>query len=295
VRNLVSWARRIDGWLFAPGPGSRVWGLRTGLAALFAVRLALGEYRGLAGQPEVLFRPPSVWHLLDRMPSVEVLVAVQVVGAGLAVLAVLSWRPRVTFAGAWLCFVFLEGLVASRVKISHNEILGILAAVPLLVAPVAVSWRDREDDPALGWPHRAALVVLAGAYFFTGLGKILAGGLSWVASDNVRWSLAAGARSTKPPTHAIAQFVADHGVLAHGVAFATLAFELGFVLILFVPRLRPVFAAVIISFHAGIYLTLGLDYWSWVTTVIVVLLSWESLVPRIQARSAKRAMSPSNS
>jgi hypothetical protein len=295
VRDSVSLLRRIDRWLFAPGPGSRVWGLRTGLAALFAVRLALGEYRGLAGQPEALFRPPSAWHLLDRMPPVEVLVAVQVVGAVLAVLAVLSWRPRVTFAGAWLCFVFLEGLVASRVKISHNEILGILAAVPLLVAPVAVSWRDRDDDPALGWPQRVSLVVLAGAYFYTGLGKVLTGGLSWATSDNVRWSLAAGARSAKPPTHAIAQFVADHGVLAHGLAFATLVFELGFVLILFVPRLRAVFAAVIISFHVGIYLTLGLDYWSWVVTVVVVLLPWEQLVPRIQARSAKRAMSPSTS
>jgi hypothetical protein len=272
-----------------------VWGLRTGLAALFAVRLALGEYRGLAGQPEALFRPPSAWHLLDQMPSAGVLVTVQVVGAVLAVLAVLSWRPRLTFAGAWLCFVFLEGLVASRAKISHNEIVGILAAVPVLVAPVAVSWRDREDDPICGWPHRVALVVVAGAYFFTGLGKLLTGGLSWATSANVRWSLAAGARSTKPPTHVIAQFVVDHPLLAHGLAFATLVVELGFVLILVWPRLRPALAAVVISFHVGIYLTLGLDYWSWVVTVIVVLLPWEDLIERPQASSARRVMSPSSS
>ncbi len=296
MRDLVTGlARRIDGWLFAPGPGSRVWGLRTGFAALFAVRLAIGEYRGLAGQPAALFRPPPLWRWLDQMPSVEVLTVVQVVGTVLAVLAVVSWRPRWTFVGAWLCFVFLEGLVGSRFKISHNEVMVILASVPILVAPAVVSWRDRRDDPRMGWPHRAALVVVAFGYFFTGLGKLREAGLSWATSDNLKWSLAAGVRSTKPPTDAIAQFIVDHDVLANGLAFATLAVELGFLLVLFRPRLRPVFAAVIASFHLGIYLTLGLDYFSWVAAVIVVLLPWEDLIPRIQARSAKRAMSPSTS
>lgn len=275
--------------------GSRVWGLRTGFAVVFAVRLALGEYRGLAGQPAALFHPPLLWRVLDRMPPVEVLTAVQVVGAVLAVLAVLSWRPRWTFAGAFVCFVFLEGLVGSRVKISHNEVLLILAAVPILVAPAAVSWRDRDDDPAMGWPHRAALVVVAFGYFFTGLGKLREAGLSWATSDNLKWSLAAGVRSTKPPTDAIARFLVDHDLLAHGMAFATLAVELGFLLVLFRPRSRPWFAGVITSFHFGIYLTLGLDYFSLVAAVIVVLLPWEDLIPRLQARSAKRAMSPSTS
>ena len=287
--------RSVDAWLFAPGPGSRVWGLRTGFAAVFALRLALGEYRGLAGQPVALFHPPSFWRALDQMPSVEVLTALQVLGTVLAVLAVLSWKPRWTFAGAWLCFVFLEGLVGSRVKISHNEVLVILASFPILAAPVAESWRDRHDGPAMGWPHRAALVVVAFGYFFTGLGKLREAGLSWATSDNLKWSLAAGVRSTKPPTDAIAQFIVDHDVLANGLAFATLAVELGFLLILFRPRVRPWFAAVITSFHVGIYLTLGLDYFSWVAAVIVVLLPWEDLIPRVQARSAKRAMSPSTS
>ena len=229
------------------------------------------------------------------MPSVEVLTVLQVAGAVLAVLAVLSWRPRWTFAGAWLCFVFLEGLVGSRVKVSHNELMAVLASLPLLAAPAAVSWLDREDDPATGWPHRAALVVLAFGYFFTGFGKLRASGPAWVLSDNLKWSLAAGVRSTKPPTDAIAQFVVGHDLLAHGLALATIAVELGFILILFRPRLRPLFAAIITSFHVGIYLTLGLDYFSWVAAVLVVLLPWEDLIARTHARWAKRAISPSSS
>ncbi len=101
---------------------------------------------------------------------------------------------------------------------------------------------------------------MAGGYFFTGLGKLREAGLSWATSDNLKWSLAAGARSTKPPTDVIAQFLVDHDVLAHGLAFATLAVELGFLLVLFRPRSASGFAAVVSSFHLGIYLTLGLDY-----------------------------------
>ena len=164
---------------------------------------------------------------------------------------------------------------------------------PLLLAIVAT--------PALGavvitlLPAGRPEVVKAFGYFFTGLGKLREAGLSWATSDNLKWSLAAGVRSTKPPTDAIAQFLVDHDGLANGLAFATLAVELGFLVVLFRPRSRPWFAAVITSFHLGIYLTLGLDYFSWVAAVIVVLLPWEDLIPRIQARSAKRAMSPSTS
>ena len=55
---------------------------------LLGLRVALGPYRGLAEQPAALFRP--VWFLtwLDRMPPVEVIVAVQVVGVLAAALAV---------------------------------------------------------------------------------------------------------------------------------------------------------------------------------------------------------------
>jgi hypothetical protein len=287
--------RGLDRWLFAPGPGCRVWVLRTGLAALFAVRLTVGQYHDLAGQPAVLFRPPTLWHALPQMPSAEVLVAVQALGVVLAVLAVLSWRPRATFAGAWLCFLFLEGLIASRAKISHNELLPLLAAVPVLAAPRAVGRRDVGDDPAAGWPHRAALVVVAGAYFFTGWAKLAGSGAAWVTSDNMRWILAAGGRSSKPPAPELARFVADHDLLAHGVALGAMAVELGFVLVLVWPGVRPWFFVAATALHGGIWLMLGLDYWSWVVTVGLVLLPWERSPLVTHQRSARSAIRPSSS
>jgi hypothetical protein len=290
VRDLTA---RVDRWLFAPGAGSQVWALRTGLAALFAVRLVFNDYRDLAGQPPALFRPPPLWRWLDQMPSADVLVLVQVVGAGLAVLAVLRVLPRLTFPGAWLCFVFLEGLIASRAKIQHNELLPILAAVPLLAAPAEVTWRDHEPRARHGWPARVALVVVAGTYFFCGLAKVVSSGPSWVLSDNMRWVLASGARSSRPSAPELAQFIADHDLLAHAIAFASLGLELTFLVVLFRPRTRPWYALAAVALHTGIWFTLGLDYWSWVVTVVLVLLPWDRVLAQI--RSASRATSPSSS
>ena len=84
----------LDGWLFAPETAGRVRVMRLLLAALIGLRLATGPHRGLAAQPAALFRP--VWFLswMDQMPSVGVLVAIQVVG----VLGATAGRDRM--AGA---------------------------------------------------------------------------------------------------------------------------------------------------------------------------------------------------
>jgi hypothetical protein len=291
----VSILRRIDGWLFRPGPASRLWGVRFGLTALLAVRLGIGRWRELAGQPAALFHPPLFWRWLDQMPSERLILAVQVAGFVAAVLALAGRRVRLTFPIAWLCFVFLEGLIDSRGKISHNQVILILACVPILLAPAVSSWKDRRTSVATGWPVQAALVVVAMTYTFTGLGKVLKSGWSWVATDNLRWVLAAGVRSAKPPTDGLAQFVVDHPGLAHLVAFGAIAIELGFVLVLVTPRLRPWFAAGSVAIHVGTYLCLGLEYWSWMLTALVVLVAWERLLPDDQASSANLTVRSSSS
>jgi hypothetical protein len=293
VRLVTTLVRRFDRWLFAPGPGSRLWGLRVGLTAVMAVRLLITPYRQLAGQPAVLFQPPHLIRFLDQMPSVTVINVVQVVGVVAAAFALAGRRFRLSFTTAFLSFLFLEALIDSRAKISHHQVTVLLAAAPLLLAPAVVSWRDRDDDPRAGWPPRVAMIVVAGAYFFCGLGKVLESGVSWVTSDNLKWVLASGARSSKPPTDAVARFVVEHDVLAHLLAFGTLAFELTFFVIVFTPRLRPAYVAGAAVLHTGIWVTLGLDYWSWVAAAVVVFLPWETLVLRAQASSASRATSPS--
>lgn len=249
-----------------------------GLTVLVGLRIALGPYRDLAGLPRALFRP--VWFLsgLDGMPPLAVIAGLQVVGAVAAVAALASprWR-RVAFATAWLALLVLAGLRGSRGKILHNDVLLLLVCVPFLAGPVVRRWRDRRPSAAYGWPIRTALVVTAGAYFFCGLAKLEHSGLAWVTSDNVHNVFVIAARSGRPMFPGVAESLASAG---HLIAAFTLAFELSFVIVLFWPRVRPLYAAGAVALHAGTWLTLGIDYWAWAGVVLLVLVDWDAPLRR---------------
>jgi hypothetical protein len=134
--------------------------------------------------------------------------------------------------------------------------------------------------PAFGWPVRTAMVVVAGAYLFSGLSKLLHAGPAWVASDNLRWVLYASS-DAQPASNPLALFVADRPLLAHLVAAATLAVELGFPLVLWKPRLAWLFVPAVVVMHAGIGLAMQLDYSAMAATVLVVMVDWPSLAGRL--------------
>jgi hypothetical protein len=178
--------RRAERWVFAPGPGTRLAALRIGLCTVLAVRLARGPFLELAGQPPALFRPLSFMKLLDAMPPKDVVLPLQIVAVAAAVLAALGLRARITLPLAWACALFLNGMLASTGKVVHNDVLLLLCLVPLLGARVDDAWsldglwRQRRRRPQVsidyGWPVRTATVVVAGAYFFAGLAKLVYSG-----------------------------------------------------------------------------------------------------------------------
>ena len=284
--------RRLDAWLFAPGDPRRLAALRIGLCALLAARLARGPYLELAGQPAALFRPISFLRLLDRMPPAEVVAGLQAIALAAAVLAMLGLLTRVTLPLAWLAALPLVAMTSSLGKVVHNDVLLLLCLVPLLPAPAGAAWsldarqRVRADHgAAFGWPVRTAMLVVAGAYCFSGLAKLLHAGPAWVASDNLRWVLYASSDQQDTP-NLFALFVADRPVLAHLVAAATLAVELGFPLVLWRPRLAWLFVPAVIAMHAGIGLAMRLDYSAMAATVLIVMVDWPALADRIRRPGA---------
>jgi hypothetical protein len=269
-------------FLFAPGSGRRLLLTQVALAAVIGVRIALGPYLDLAGQPPSLFRPVSFLAVLDRMPGAGVIVGLQVVGTVAAALAMAGWRRRASFPVAWLCLLVLAGLRSSRGKFLHNDALLLLAAVPFLLAPV-VRWRDGADgapSARFGWPVRTAMVVVAGAYFFSGLAKVLHSGASWVTTDNMRYVLYEAARGGRVAFPGVPTWLGDQAGMAHGLAAVVLLLELSFPVVLLVQgrpvarRVAAVYAGATVAFHAGTWLALGLDYWAWAAVVTVVLVDW---------------------
>ncbi|MBA3303711.1 MAG: hypothetical protein H0U26_07555 [Acidimicrobiia bacterium] len=261
---------RAEAWLFAPERPDRMRFVAAGLAVLVGVRVALSPYRALAGQPDALFDPPWVLRWVPAMPSLSVIIALQVLGTAAAVVAVIGpeRRRRLAFAAGWGCLLVLAGLRASRGKILHNDLLLIFACVPFLAAP--------RPSSRAGWPLRTATAVIALVYFKAGLGKLAAAGLGWVFSDNMRWIMfgAANAEPQRAPTDAVARFVMDRPTLAVLAAASVFTFELSAPLILFRPRFRVGWALVAVGLHAGTWLAIGLDYWAWAGVVLLVLVDW---------------------
>lgn len=268
----------VDRWLFGPGTPRALVAVRAGLAAIIGVRIALGPYRGLAGQPSALFRPPPLLSWLPSMPPLWVIVALQLIGFAAAVAAVAGRRVAVTFPIAWVSLLVLAGCKDSLGKVLHNDVLLLLAAVPFLLAPADARWDDGTPSLRYGWPVRTATVVIAGAYFATAMQKLVHSGPAWVTSDNMRWILYSAASSGRAPTRDVALFIADRAWLAHVAAAGLLGIELLFPIVLVVRRARPTFILAAVALHIGTWLTLGLDYWGWALTVAVVLWDWDRRV-----------------
>lgn len=288
---------RLDRWLFAPGAPQRLAALRIGLCTLLALRLGLRPslYLDLADQPAALFRPLSFAKLLPHMPPRGVLLALLVIGTIAAAIAAVGLRARIVLPVAWLCGVLLNGMLTSQGKVIHNDVLLLLCLLCLIPARHADTWsldawrRRRRDpttadpppSPRYGWPVRTAMVLVALGYCIIGLHKLQYSGLAW-AGDNLRWVLYTASDSQNG--NSLSLFVADHPLLAHAFAWATLVLEVAFPLVLIWPITRWLFVPGIVGLHAGIFATMKLNYVAMAGTVVIVYTNWPWLVAWVRRR-----------
>ena len=291
--------RAIDRFVFAPEDARRLAAIRIGLFGVLAFRLATnGDYADVAGQPQALFDPVSLFHLLESMPSPALTTALQVAGVVAAAIAAAGLWPRISFPTAFAIALFLNLMLNATGKIIHNDVVLMLCLLPLLASPraAATAWalripRRRDSAPAdrlvgvaYGWPVRTAMVVIGLAYLIVGLQKLRYSGLDWATTENLRWVLYASSDSQADP-NAIALFVADRAWLVHLFAAGTIVVEVGFILCLPFARLRWLFVPAAVSLHLGIWIAMGLDYSAQILAVIIVFVNWVPVVGWLQRLS----------
>ncbi len=281
--------------MFSPEDARRLAAVRIGLFSLLAFRLATNDAASVAGQPDALFDAVSLFELLTAMPSVELATAVQVVGVLAALVAAAGRAPRVSLPLAFAAALFLNLMLNATGKIIHNDVVLMLALVPLVASPRATckTWTlgtgpsSRVSAPrtaiSFGWPLRTAMVVIALSYVFVGLQKLRYSGLDWITTDNLRYVLYASSDAQAEP-NAVGLLVADADWLAHLFAAATIVVEVGFILCLPFARLRWLFVPAVVGLHAGIGLTMHLDYSSQALAVIIVFVNWAYLADRLDTR-----------
>jgi hypothetical protein len=281
----------LDDALWGPEMAARLVVVHVGLSALIGVRIVAGSYRQLADTPTALVDPVPVLGFLDRMPSAEMFVAIQVVGGLAALAAVLRRRPQLAFAVAWVCYLVLAGLRGSRGKVLHNDLLLLWASAPFLFAPAVVDVRDRIARRRYGWPIRVAIVITALIYFFAGYHKLRRSGLEWAYGDNMRyvalWGPSIGGSGWKE----LAQWTGEQVWVARASGVFILGVELTFPVVIFVNRTRVAYALAAVFLHTTTWFLLGLDYWAWAVTVPLVLIDWPAVARRLQAKRRGGAVS----
>jgi hypothetical protein len=287
MNQAAGWRARmratLDDALWGPETAARLVAVHVGLSALIGVRVVAGSYRQLADTPAPLVDPVPFLGFLDRMPSAEIFVALQVVGGLAALTAVLRRRPQLAFAVAWGCYLILAGLRGSRGKVLHNDLLLLWASAPFLFAPAVVDLRDRVARRRYGWPIRAAIVVIALIYLFAGYHKLRRSGPSWAYGDNMRYVALWGPSIGSSGWKELAQWTGEHVWVSRASGVFILGFELAFPVVVFVRRLRVWFALGAVLLHASTWFLLGLDYWAWAITVPLLLIDWPAVAGRLQA------------
>ncbi|MBK5221630.1 MAG: hypothetical protein JJE52_01885 [Acidimicrobiia bacterium] len=285
--------RWIDRRLFAPTPRAHTELLQLALALVMGTRLATSRYWELSDMPSVLFAPPWFLSGLSEPPSAAVLAAVQAVGlAGGLFVLISRGRSRPAFVVTWCALVVLAGVQTSGGKILHNDVLLLLAAAPFLLPCRSV--RTSGDGPARveGWQRRTAMVLVALGYMCSGLMKLRHSGLEWVFGENLRWVLYAGANREGSILPTIARAIAGQLWLTVVIAGATIATEVLFPLALVWRRARVLLAAGAVALHVAVFLLLGLDYWTWVASVVILFVLDPSRVYSGRSQRTTSVMAP---
>ena len=101
----------------------------------------------------------------------------------------------------------------------------------------------------------------------------------------MRWILHDAIAGQAAPTNVVSSALMGSAALSVAAAFALIAMELVFPVVLVRPDARLPMAFAAVALHSATWLTLGLDYWAWSLTALLVLgLSSRSVAPAGRGR-----------
>lgn len=117
------------------------------------------------------------------------------------------------------------------------------------------------------WPIKTVQVLLCIAYLYAGMAKMYISGFDWLNGYTLQYYILRDSVRLNAP---IGQWMAHQHALCQLLSISTVAFELGFWLVLFFRRLVPVFLIVGVMFHIGIELTMAATF----AQFLVLYLTW---------------------
>lgn len=234
-----------------------------------------------------------VWFvgLFGRLPSATVLTMLGIAWKMSLLLCALGLWRRLTLGVAALLGAYVLGLTGSFGKENHDIglpvillfIFWIARSTDALSLDAAITRRRGKPTPGPSgeytWPLATGQVLIALAFFASGVAKLRHGGIDWIVTDNLRW-LFLGQQYTHAPPLNWAAALASFPLICRFLAGCIVALELSYPLALFFARLRPWLVMSVIGMQLGIHLFMGVDYRAFIVAN-VVWVDWQALGRRL--------------
>lgn len=207
-------------------------------------------------QLSVFYEPILLLKIL-HIPLVSPTV-MQVLVVGFIISLVFIFLGRWTWQASLLsggCFLLFQAYFQSFGKIAHTFTPFVYAAllVPFLFFEEQKA-KSAQQITVQNWPLSLLQIAIACCYLFSGLEKLFISQLDWLKPDTL---IAYIELHQAPIGLSLLQFDS----LMYVLPFAALAFQLGFISIIFYPKLKWVFLPAGLFFHWGTFALLGIGWW----------------------------------
>ena len=278
----MSVRERLDRYWFDPAPLRDLALLRVAIVlVLLASALwpgALDTQLRLARLPREWFDPiPSLKILMlpfgwGARPGAEALVCAWVVCGVSGIAALIGAYTRVTLAVFAIAITFLLSHLYSYGTLQHSEAAAVIVLWMLMLTPCGEALSvdalrarvaesagrgrfERREGQRMSrdarWPLRVVQWLLVLIYLSAGLWKIVRGQSGWMNGYTMQFHLLVDGSTHGVPLAIAAARVHWMGVVS---AVLTVLFELTFVVCVLFPRTAPVYLAMGVGLHAGIWI-----------------------------------------
>jgi hypothetical protein len=278
-------------WWTEPVRAERLAALRIGFAAVLLLDILCTYFPlakdffgpGSLGSPEVFAPTSSAWYRWSLLRGIEdprLYAGALVLWAVAAVFLLAGVVPRVSAAIAWALSISIMNVNCYLHNSGDN--VRTITLFYLMLCPCAAAWslksfagrRIGKKEPVYvpAWPVRLLFVQLTLIYFLNGVYKLA--GSEW-RDGHIMYSVLANLAWTR---FSFAQLSLPAWAL-QAMTWTPLVFELGFPLLVMIPRVRVLALCVGILFHlgTGIFLQLG-PFPLYMMCLYLPLVPWEKLV-----------------
>lgn len=129
------------------------------------------------------------------------------------------------------------------------------------------------------WPLRLIQLLLCQVYFISGYAKVALAGIGWVGAENIgRWLLVFSQQDQVLVPTRIGVWLADRPFTCAIIGVSSLMLDFGLILMVVWRRLRRLLIPAVLTFHAGILMTMGIVFLN--IPQLLVFVDWSALARR---------------